>query len=140
MTYIEQLRHPLWQKKRLFILNRDNFTCRFCGDKQTELHIHHEEYSGSAWEAPDDKLKTTCKHCHLLIEYIKKRGSVNFCQVIKDEVKGADSDWVDMYAIEKYGYHVYVYKITEDGVKFIHSIHKNFIDKLSTLLSVISNG
>jgi 5-methylcytosine-specific restriction endonuclease McrA len=74
-TYAEKLLDPRWQKKRLEILNRDNFKCTLCGDKETELHVHHEEYSGDPWEAPVDKLKTLCKHCHKVVEYHKSIGA-----------------------------------------------------------------
>lgn len=72
-TYSDKLRSPKWQRKRLEILTRDNFSCRLCGDKETELHIHHLEYSFglNPWEYSDDKLITYCKHCHLCVEYIK---------------------------------------------------------------------
>ena len=67
MTYLEKLKHPNWQKKRLLILERDNFTCRYCGDKETELQIHHLKYYGNPWEAKDEYLLTLCKECHHLI-------------------------------------------------------------------------
>ena len=44
MAYSEKLKNPKWQKKRLEILNRDNFTCIKCGDKETTLQIHHFKY------------------------------------------------------------------------------------------------
>jgi len=44
LTYSEKLKDPRWQKKRLEILSRDKFTCQLCSDKETELHIHHNEY------------------------------------------------------------------------------------------------
>jgi hypothetical protein len=70
-TYSEKLRDPRWQKLRLSVLERDSFKCTLCGDKETELHVHHEEYSGDPWEADFEKLKTLCKHCHRLIESLK---------------------------------------------------------------------
>ena len=33
MGYSEKLKDPRWQKKRLEILERDNFRCQYCGDK-----------------------------------------------------------------------------------------------------------
>jgi hypothetical protein len=75
MNYKEKLRDPRWQKRRLEILGRDRFTCRLCGDTQTELHIHHLKYYGNPWDAPDNFLITYCKHCHGVTEFCKKEGS-----------------------------------------------------------------
>lgn len=74
MTYAEQLQHPLWQKKRLHIFERDKFTCTYCGDTDTQLHVHHKEYENGkkAWEVPDELLITLCKHCHDIVEFCKK--------------------------------------------------------------------
>ena len=74
-TYSEQLKDPRWQKKRLEILSRDNFTCQKCGDEKTTLHIHHKSYvSGKkAWEYESDYLITLCSLCHKEIEEIIKR-------------------------------------------------------------------
>jgi hypothetical protein len=66
--YSDLLRDPRWQKKRLEILQRDNFTCQHCKDTETELHVHHEEYHGKPWEVESNKLVTLCKHCHFIIE------------------------------------------------------------------------
>lgn len=67
-TYSVKLKDPRWQRKRLNIMNRDDFTCRICGDKETTLAIHHLKYSGEPWDAPDDKLITVCEDCHETIE------------------------------------------------------------------------
>ena len=66
-SYSELLRDPLWQKKRLKILERDNFTCQNCSDTKNELHIHHFKYYGKPWEAEDNDLITYCKECHEFI-------------------------------------------------------------------------
>lgn len=73
ISYSEKLRNPLWQKKRLDILNRDNFTCQVCSDTETELHIHHKEYINGRkpWEYEDDNFQTLCKHCHVITETYK---------------------------------------------------------------------
>jgi len=73
-AYSEKLKSPKWQKKRLEILNRDNFTCIKCGDKETELHINHLKYTGEPHDAPNEDLETLCKHCHLL--YHKFNGKI----------------------------------------------------------------
>lgn len=62
--YSELLKDPRWQKKRLKILERDNFTCQFCESTKNELHVHHIKYSGKPWDIEDKYLKTLCKECH----------------------------------------------------------------------------
>ena len=75
LTYKEQLQHPLWQKKRLEIMQRDNFSCRQCGDNQNVLNVHHKKYiSGNKpWEYPDEDLITLCETCHSNLELNKKK-------------------------------------------------------------------
>lgn len=65
-TYSEKLKDPRWQKKRLEILERDNWSCRYCGDKESTLHVHHEHYIKGCepWEADECSLTTLCEDCH----------------------------------------------------------------------------
>lgn len=65
-SYIEQLKSPIWQKKRLEIMQRDNFTCQHCGCKNKELHIHHLIYhkGNKPWDYNNDELITLCSKCH----------------------------------------------------------------------------
>lgn len=63
-TYSEKLRDPRWQKKRLEIMQRDNFTCRWCCDTKKTLNVHHLKYSGNPWEADTEYLITVCEECH----------------------------------------------------------------------------
>ena len=68
-TYSEKLKDPRWQKKRLEILNRDEFACQKCGDTETTLHVHHKKYnSGEPWDIGNDHLTTLCEFCHSIIE------------------------------------------------------------------------
>jgi hypothetical protein len=73
-TYSEKLKDPRWQRKRLEIMQRDNFKCTQCGDTLTTLNIHHWKYNGDPWEAGDENLSTVCEKCHKTIEKIKKEG------------------------------------------------------------------
>lgn len=65
-NYKDQYRHPMWQKKRLEILQRDKFTCVQCGETEVELHVHHAWYAKDCniWEYPDRMLQTLCSNCH----------------------------------------------------------------------------
>lgn len=64
MTYAEKLKDPRWQRKRLEIFDRDGFKCIRCGDGLKTLHVHHLQYYGEPWEAPDAMLSTLCCDCH----------------------------------------------------------------------------
>lgn len=57
---------PRWQKKRLEILERDNFTCTECGDNESTLHVHHSHYKKGAkvWDYNNVSLFTLCENCH----------------------------------------------------------------------------
>lgn len=65
-TYSKKLLNPAWQRKRLEILNRDEFTCQSCFDSETTLHVHHKYYErGRApWDYPPEALVTLCVNCH----------------------------------------------------------------------------
>lgn len=64
MTYSEKLKDPRWQKKRLEILKRDNWTCQNCQSTTKTLHVHHLKYNGNPWEANNNDLQTLCEDCH----------------------------------------------------------------------------
>ena len=63
-NYSEKLQDPKWQKKRLEVMNRDGFKCRFCGNDQDTLNVHHLKYVGNPWEVDNDYLITLCEKCH----------------------------------------------------------------------------
>ena len=66
MTYSEKLKDPRWQKKRLEILERDNWACQRCFDTNSTLHIHHlyYDFKFDPWEYEDETLITLCEECH----------------------------------------------------------------------------
>lgn len=77
MTYYEQLKRPEWQRKRLEILQRDNFTCQECDSTINQLHVHHTTYRKGikAWEYDNSELITLCHLCHESITLAKKEVS-----------------------------------------------------------------
>ena len=64
--YSVEIKDPMWQKRRLEILNRDNFTCQICGNNKETLHVHHTIYipGRHIWEYEDFQLITLCESCH----------------------------------------------------------------------------
>ncbi len=64
---LAKYRDPRWQKKRLDILSRDEFTCQICYDTKSTLHVHHRMYGTpdcEPWDYPDFLLITLCETCH----------------------------------------------------------------------------
>jgi len=64
--YSQKLKDPRWQKKRLEILERDEWTCQICYDFESTLVVHHRKYlpNTDPWDYPDHLLVTLCENCH----------------------------------------------------------------------------
>jgi len=75
MTYGEKLKDPRWQKKRLEVMQRDNFKCQICDDITSTLQIHHKSYDFNVepWDYDLDNLTTLCIPCHELEELAKSK-------------------------------------------------------------------
>jgi hypothetical protein len=73
VKYTELLRSPHWQRKRLEAMQRDDFRCRFCGDKESTLNVHHVLYlpGRNPWDYDDEHLVTVCEKCHTDEERLK---------------------------------------------------------------------
>jgi len=66
-VFFRGYKDPHWQKLRLEILKRDDWTCVSCGNKDKYLHVHHpvyHPYSDHPWEYDEDFLVTLCEDCH----------------------------------------------------------------------------
>lgn len=80
-SYKDKLQDPKWQKKRLEILNRDNWKCQKCGDENKTLHVHHIEYKPcrEPWQYDNENFVTLCYDCHYYVEQnIKYSKSLEF--------------------------------------------------------------
>lgn len=104
MKYSEKLKDPRWQRKRLEVMQRDNFSCQYCGDDKTSLHVHHKSYSGNPWDAESEQLITVCKDCHSILEEYKKE-SFNVLKIIRAKFGPHDS--------------FYILFTREDGMRFL---------------------
>lgn len=65
-AYSEKLKDPRWQKKRLEILQRDDWRCQFCDNEKEMLQVHHLRYFKDAepWDYDNRYLLTLCESCH----------------------------------------------------------------------------
>lgn len=67
--YSKLLKDQRWQKLRIVVLKRDNFTCKLCGKGKkdgVELNVHHIRYEHGClpWEYRVRDLITLCRECH----------------------------------------------------------------------------
>jgi len=69
MTYSNKLTSPLWQRKRLEIMQRDDFKCCLCKKTDIELNVHHSYYTPNTepWEYDSECYVTLCKDCHAYV-------------------------------------------------------------------------
>lgn len=135
MNYSEKLRDPRWQRKRLEILNRDDFKCRLCNDFQSTLNIHHLKYNDEPWDIDDYYLITLCEHCHKEVEYLKlniKDFNFNDVYFYKKFIQYPD-EWVifsiyDTYLMQSFyknGVRIHGYKLSYWSVFKLTELIKN---------------
>lgn len=106
-TYLQLLRDPRWQKKRLEIFQRDGWACTKCYNENEELHVHHARYfKGKApWEYPDQLLSTLCDSCHKTTHGVNpKPRKLSFSPVFDEPIRGIVIPWVSGDGYEPYDY------------------------------------
>ena len=65
VQYHQSLKDGRWQRRRLEIMERDDFKCCGCGTTDG-LNVHHLRYIAGRkpWEYDDEDLITLCAKCH----------------------------------------------------------------------------
>ena len=65
-TWLEILKDPRWQKKRLEVLQASNWKCDNCDETTKTLHVHHGTYDNTKlpWQYPRRQLHVLCEDCH----------------------------------------------------------------------------
>jgi len=88
LTYAQQLAHPLWQRRRLEMLDAADWKCSCCNAADQQLHVHHRQYfkSRSAWEYSNAELQVLCKDCHERLHVVDEQIKSILCRVPPDEV------------------------------------------------------
>lgn len=66
--YEEELKHPLWIRKRDEMLKHYDYECALCGSKDN-LQVHHIKYIEDlkAWQYPNKTLVVLCGDCHMKV-------------------------------------------------------------------------
>lgn len=74
-SYIEKLRDPRWQRKRLEVMERAQFQCETCESAEKTLNVHHKLYRKGAnpWEYADEELACLCEECHEAVTHLRVR-------------------------------------------------------------------
>ena len=67
--YEVYINSPEWSKKRSYILQRDEYTCKICGKAATD--VHHLTYTNLTNEF-DFELISLCHECHFEIYHPEK--------------------------------------------------------------------
>ena len=79
----------MWQRKRLEVLNKYDFQCRLCYDRESTLVVHHKYYLPKlkAWEYPNDCYICLCEDCHTKIHAAIKNEDIMNQTLIKFLIK-----------------------------------------------------
>jgi hypothetical protein len=137
MIYAEKLKDPRWQKKRLEILSRDEFTCQLCNDKDSTLHVHHNKYGSNPWDIENDKLITYCEHCHRFVEITKNFKDYNIIKIIKK--KSNEEVLLYSFVIDELNHKWIVISLLNmeihDDIKFISLLDEKLINDLNNLIN-----
>jgi len=90
MKYSDKLKDPRWQKKRLSILERDDWTCQYCEDNESTLHVHHLNYATEdPWDEENNNLVTICESCHKKEHKHRERYEKELLYLLKNKLYSA---------------------------------------------------
>lgn len=137
-TYAEKLADPRWQKKRLRILERDEWACRWCGDNTTELNVHHLIYHKGMdpWDYEDRELLTVCRPCH-------DKQTQNLPAAIEKLLRAVRVDWAmqasDVDLLAEYLSGVYQYTDKVDPWCLFTVLDPNFFDEIHAAAQKITD-
>lgn len=132
MNYHQKLLDPRWQKLRLQVLERDNWSCELCQDKETTLHIHHFCYrtSGNPWESELDELITYCKHCHAFVEINNYKIGHPY-KVIKVKITEDIVGLAVFYLCNHDLFNLYYYSESVNKIEYITTLPRDFIENIN---------
>lgn len=137
-TYADKLKNPKWQRKRLQVYERDNWTCQLCSDESTELHVHHISYEPGKqpWEYELDNFTTLCKHCHGAVTIYKKDYSGAIIKASKRKVPLFEYYALLLLVQEQGQMVVAVLTVAKDQICLLSVLSRDAIDDINTLLKI----
>ena len=131
MAYKDDLKDGRWQKKRLEIMQRDEFKCTHCGDSTKTLNVHHKEYikGKKPWDYDNSNFLCLCETCHenihnpKIIDY--NQNIIDSLSFLTDEDK---SRFVDIFKDESVQKEIESYFTVLEGMMNNDSIFHNIIN------------
>jgi len=126
LTYSEKLKDPRWQRKRLEIMQRDDFACRHCGNKEKTLNVHHLSYKAKTdvWDYEPDNLVTLCEICHENA-HLKERWDKMQMTCFKEHVA---STVQEAFELSLYGGRLLPFGVFTDAVMDLSYIQMHQVD------------
>ena len=86
--YQRLLRNPLWQKRRLDVLNAANWRCQDagCSNSEVPLEIHHcyYLYGKKPWDYPSDAFLALCEQCHEKRQQLERDIKLQLLKCLRD--------------------------------------------------------
>lgn len=144
MTYSDKLKDPRWQKKRLQVLDRDDFKCTLCGDKKETLHVHHKSYhkSGNPWDTELENLSSLCATCHNVFEKLKSTLIGEVVSIIKLPDNSANKKIIIVIQLINEEYFPSIFSFTEDSVLIYYTtLEEKWVFAIaSQLIQLKTNG
>lgn len=92
-AYAQKLKDPRWQRKRLEILERDEWMCQTCYASELTLHVHHKSYTwgNDPWDYPSGNLVTLCCDCHEAETEQRKQSDAELVAVVSRHIHGFEA-------------------------------------------------
>ncbi len=86
-NYAEKLKDPRWQKIRLQVFERDEWTCQKCFSKDDTLCVHHFRYipGREPWEYNLTNFVTLCFPCHELEKESRIQYESDLLEILKEK-------------------------------------------------------
>jgi hypothetical protein len=97
--YARQYKDPRWQRVRLETMQRDDFACVECGDRDSTLNVHHVRYIRGVppWAYPPWLLITLCESCHDMIHGGEPTTAERVCHVARAVGMGPGAfEWLEV--------------------------------------------
>lgn len=108
-AYLQKLRDPRWQKKRLEVFERDDWRCQNCKDSDSTLHVHHRWYEQGRepWDYPKEALITLCEECHAIESHDRPQAEANLIHALRrvcfaDEINRLATAFMNMRPCTNY--------------------------------------